>query len=218
MEDLSTALMTAIGLVLIGIATSLTKFFKSSDYLKELMYQKTFGKPLVISLTNHPLFSELQAFVEIDQHYAHFSEPHRNHIFVNYLLVFTTALRENFFEFCKVDLDQQFETVDDFEAALQSVYNKTFGACLVEVKDKFTFNNEMLYKIQTHQEDSLTVFQLGIKRILNDTTFDHDRQPNKRKMWRILDSLAQSKDEYETRTKAYFKGLNGQMATVNYIA
>ena len=106
--------------------------------------------------------------------------------------------------------------MEEFEAALQSLYNTTFGYCLVEVKQKFSFNDSMFFKIQTHQQESLKVFKLGIKRILDDTTFDEDREPNKRKMWRILDSLAQSKDEYQSKTKAYFKELNGQMAQVTF--
>lgn len=119
-------------------------------------------------------------------------------------------------DFSRQDLDRKFKTMEQFEAALQSLYNKTFGSCLLEVKQKFTFNESMLFRIQIHQEESLEVFKLGIRRILDDTTFDYDREPNKRKMWRILDSLAQGKDEYKVKTRRYFKELNGQMATVEY--
>ena len=203
-------------LMLMGIGVSLNKFFKNSDYFKRLIFQLTFGKPLNISLTSHPLFTELQAFVEVEQHHAHFHEQHRNFIFVNYILLFSQALHHNFLEFCSLDLDEKFKTMEEFEAALQSLYNTTFGYCLVEVKQKFSFNDSMFFKIQTHQQESLKVFKLGIKRILDDTTFDEDREPNKRKMWRILDSLAQSKDEYQSKTKAYFKELNGQMAQVTF--
>ena len=216
--ELLKTLITSICLIVLSIGLGLNKVFKNGEYFKKLIYQRTFGKGLNISLTNHPLFEELHAFMEVEQHHAHFSEQHRNDIFVKYLLVFTQALDHSFMEFCKLDLDETFQTMDDFEAALQSLYNRTFGACLIEVKQKFTFNDSMLYKIQTHQEESLKVFKFGIKRILDDTTFDADRQPNKRKMWRILDSLAQSKDEYKSKTKAYFKELNGQMATVSYKA
>jgi len=215
-SELLKSLLAPLLLILMGIGMGLNNFFKSTDYFKQLIYQRTFGKPLTISLLNHPLFKELQSFIEVEQHHAHFDEQHRNYIFVNYTLVFTKALHRHFIEFCELDLDQKFETMEDFESGLQALYNKTFGSCLIEVKQKFTFNEDMFFKIHTHQQESLAVFKLGIKRILDDTTFDEDRQPNKRKMWRILDSLAQSKDEYRTKTKAYFKGLNGQMASVSY--
>ena len=211
-------LLATLTLTLMGIGLGLNTFFKNGEYFKRLIYQLTFGKPLNISLTAHPLFTELQAFLLVEQHHAHFKEAHRNYIFVKYMLIFTKALHHDFKAFCQLDLDHQFKTMDDFEAALQALYNKTFGTCLVEVKQRFTFNASMLYKIQTHQEESLKVFKLGIKRILDDTTFDEDRAPNKRKMWRILDSLAQSKDEYQSKTKVYFKELNGQMASVSYKA
>ena len=148
-------LLSALGIALLGIGLGLNKVFKNGEYFKQLLYQWTFDKPLHISLTSHPLFTELQSFMEVEQHYAHFSEQHRNFIFVKYILVFTKALHQNFLAFCQLDLDKEFQSIEEFEAALQSLYNTTFGTCLVELKQQFTFSDDMFFKIQTHQEEDL---------------------------------------------------------------